>query len=140
MTAQKNCLVPTMEKKRELARRTKIELIMTRVRIFALRYYKYPFPKEPFFSEVAQQSIADAHGGHEKDALDSKSIRLLWNHLKAQSLRYVTMVRQQLCNRYMPQGQKAYYADKLDATVETLDKKAAQLESQFSDADDLRQR
>jgi len=138
MITPKNCLASTMEKKRELARRNKIELIMVRVRIFASRYYKYPFPKEPFFSEVAQQSIADAHGGQEQGALDSKSIRLLWSHLKAQSLRYVTMVRLQLRNRFMPHGQKAYYAGKLDATVETLDEKAAQLESQFSDADDLR--
>lgn len=124
--------------KDKLKQPTKVGEIMRKIRIFAQRYYTYPFPEEPFFKDVAEKAICDAHGSAEREVFTKVRIKMLWLHVKGLSLRYLTAIRDELRTRLMAHAQKAYYAQKLGTQVGTLEKKVESLVDQFSDPEDIR--
>jgi len=115
-----------------------LAVLLHKIQIFARRHYKYPYPKEPFFQDIAVQTISDAHGIAEKPSLTKIRVKTLWLFVKSKSLRYLLGVRTELQNRFMARGQRAYYAHKLDSKIDDVEVKVECLIDQFSDTEDIR--
>ena len=117
---------------------TPLAVLLHKIQIFARRYYKYPYPKEPFFHDIAVEAISDAHGVAEKQSFTKVRIKMLWLFVKAKSLRYLLGVRAELKSRFLAYGQKAYYAHKLASKVDDVEVKVERLIDQFLDSEDIR--
>lgn len=111
--------------------------IIYKLKIFAKRYYKYPYPKEKFFQEIAEKTVADAHGNCPKEIFTKQRIKLLWFYVKSQALLYIIMVQKELKNRFLHPGQKAFYAYKFGTDSFHIDAKLEDLREQFSDPEDI---
>lgn len=111
--------------------------IIYKLKIFARRYYKYPYPEEKFFQEIAEKTIADAHGNCTKEVFTKQRIKMLWLYVKSQALLYIVMVQTELKNRLLHPQQKAFYAYKFGTDSIHIDAKLEDLKDQFSDPDDI---
>jgi hypothetical protein len=111
--------------------------IIYKLKIFARRYYKYPYPKEKFFQEIAEKTVGDAHGNCSKEVFTKQRIKLLWFYVKSQALLYILMVQTELKNKFLHPGQKAFYAYKFGTDSLHIDAKLEGLKDQFSDHDDI---
>lgn len=114
-----------------------VQIIMRKFKIYADRYYKYPFPDEAFFKEIAEKCISDAFGAMHNESFTKAKIRELWGYVKKQALNYILNVEAELVKEFPNQGQISFYAFKLNCKPEDLTEKVTAFKSQFTDVEDF---
>ncbi|MBA9074541.1 hypothetical protein GGR22_002714 [Flavobacterium gossypii] len=111
--------------------------IMYKIKIFAKRYYKYPYPEEAFFKDIAEKTVCDAHSNCEKEVFTKQKVLLLWLYVKSQALKYIIMVQCEMKEKFVNPAQKLFYAQKIGTDVAHIDEKLESLKLQFSDSEDI---
>jgi hypothetical protein len=114
-----------------------VQSIMRKIKIYAARYYKYAFPEEQFFREIAEKCIGDAFGADHTESFTKTKINELWNYVKRQALNYILNIEAELQKEFPNQGQISFYAFKLNCKVEDLQAKVDSFKSQLMDRDDF---
>lgn len=114
--------------------------IMHKIKTFAQRYYKYPYPEEAFFKEIAEKTVCDAHGTTEKEVFTKQRVLMLWLYVKSQALKYILMVQSEMKGHFVNPAQRLFYAQKIGTDVAHMDKKLEDLKVQFSDPEDIKKK
>lgn len=114
-----------------------VKIIMRKLKVYAERYYKYPFPEEAFFKEIAEKCISDAFGANHNESFTKAKIRELWGFVKKQALNYILNVEAELEKEFPNQGQINFYAFKLNCNPDTIKDKVTAFKSQFTDKEDF---
>lgn len=114
-----------------------VKIIMRKLKVYAERYYKYPFPEETFFKEIAEKCIGEAFGANLNESFTKTKIRELWGYVKKQALNYILNVEAELEKEFPNQGQINFYAFKLNCNPDTVREKTIAFKSQFKDTDDF---
>lgn len=114
-----------------------VQEIMRKVKIYAARYYKYSFPEEQFFKEIAERCISEAFGVNHHESFTKAKIRELWSFVKKQALNYILAVESELLKEFPNQGQISFYAFKLNCKVEDIKDKVEAFKSQLTDKEDF---
>lgn len=114
-----------------------VQSIMRKFKVYADRYYKYSFPEEAFFKEIAEKCISDAFGANHNESFTKAKIRELWGYVKKQALNYILNVEAELDKEFPNQGQLSFYAFKLNCKTDNLKDKVTAFKSQFTDAEDF---
>jgi len=117
-----------------------IDSIIRKVKIYAKRYYAYPFPEETFFEEIVKKCVCDAHGICGNEVFKNLNIKNFWKYSKSQALRYVMKAIDEIEGRIAIPGQKEYYALKLGIPEDQVNAKLYELKSQFENTEDCIQR
>ena len=114
--------------------------IMHKIKIFAKRYYKYPYPKEAFFMDIVEKTVCDAHGTSEKEVFTKQKVLMLWMYVKSQALKYIIMVQCEMKEKFINPAQKLFYAQKIGTDVAHINEKLESLKLQFSDSQDIKKK
>ena len=114
----------------------RIRDIIRKSKIYAERHYAYPFPEEPFFRDILEKCIIDAHGNCCISTLHELRIKKFWDFTKSQALSYVVNAINEIEGPLAIPGQARYYADKLGTSSENAIKKLLELKKQFEDRND----